>query len=315
MTDLYCIGEMVIDFIPGNEEASYIRKAGGAPANVAIAAVKNDLTASMCCKVGEDDFGRFLMRTLEEYGVKAACPDLCKEAITTMAFVSLAEDGERVFTFARKPGADMFLSEEDVKESDIGDAVIIHGGSCSLSAEPVASATRKALSLGHEKGKLVSFDVNYRNLMWKDDQKACTQAVLDILQYVDMLKISEEEVEMMGGEAALPELMKKYGITLLIETLGSNGARAFLNGQTLEVKGRKVKAVDATGAGDAFWGGFLASLRMQGVEKAENLTAEVVQKAMEYGNISGCICVQNKGAITSIPTKAEIEKYREEQGE
>ena len=136
MRDLYSIGEMVIDFIPGSEPASYIRKAGGAPANVAIAVTKNGLRSAMCCKVGEDDFGRFLMDTLAEYDVEAVCPDLCREAITTMAFVTLAENGERRFTFARKPGADMMLSEADVKETDIADSAIIHAGSCSLSAQP-----------------------------------------------------------------------------------------------------------------------------------------------------------------------------------
>lgn len=312
MTDLYSIGEMVIDFIPGSEEASYIRKAGGAPANVAIAVTKNGLAASMCCKVGNDDFGRFLMKTLEEYDVKAACPRLCDEAITTMAFVTLEADGERKFTFARKPGADMFLSEEDVKEEDIADSAIIHAGSCSLSAQPEASATVKAMRLGNEMGKLVSFDVNYRNVMWKDDQKACTAAVMDMLKYVDMLKISEEEVEMMGGEAALEGLMKDNGITLLIETLGSEGAQAFFDGQVIRVPGRKAKAVDATGAGDAFWGGFLSSLRIQGVESARDLTADIIRNAMEYGNVSGCICVQGKGAIASIPTRAQIEEYMRE---
>lgn len=314
MTDLYSIGEMVIDFIPGSEPASYIRKAGGAPANVAIAVTKNGLKASMCCKVGDDDFGHFLMDTLAEYHVTAACPKLCEEAITTMAFVTLAEDGDRKFTFARKPGADMFLTEDEVKEEDIEDSVIIHAGSCSLSAQPVAAATVKALRLGHEKGKLVSFDVNYRNVMWKDDIDGCTAAVMGILPYVDMLKISEEEVEMMGGEAALPALMEKYGITLVIETLGSEGALAFFRGSTLRVPAIKVKAVDATGAGDAFWGGFLASLRFQGVEKAADLTEEIIRKAMEYGNISGCICVQGKGAIVSIPTREQIEAYRREHG-
>ena len=309
MTDLYSIGEMVIDFIPGSEEASYIRKAGGAPANVAIAVTKNGLSASMCCKVGDDDFGHFLMKTLEEYDVKAACPKLCEEAITTMAFVTLEANGERKFTFARKPGADMFLSEDDVKEEDIEDSAIIHAGSCSLSAQPEASATIKAMRLAHEKGKLVSFDVNYRNVMWKDDLEACTAAVMDILKYVDMLKISEEEVEMMGGEAALAGLMEKNDISLLIETLGSEGAQAFFKGEVIKVPGRKAKAVDATGAGDAFWGGFLSSLRIQGVNKVEDLTADIIRNAMEYGNVSGCICVQGKGAIASIPTRAQIEEY------
>jgi len=305
--DLYSIGEMVIDFIPGSEPASYIRKAGGAPANVAIAVSRNGLGASMACKVGDDDFGRFLMDTLAENNVRAACPELCREAITTMAFVTLAEDGERRFTFARKPGADMLLKEEEVLESDIADAAIIHAGSCSLSAQPVAAATERALRLGHEKGKLVSFDVNYRNVMWKDDIDACTRAVKDILKYVDLLKISEEEVDMLGGEAAIPALMKDNGIALVVQTLGANGVRAYFGGETFDVAGRKVRAVDATGAGDAFWGAFLAKLRISGVEKVADLTAEIIREALRYGNVSGSICVQTKGAIASIPTRMQIE--------
>lgn len=309
MRDLYSIGEMVIDFIPGSEPASYIRKAGGAPANVAIAAAKNGLRSAMCCKVGDDDFGRFLMDTLTEYNVEAACPELCSEAVTTMAFVTLAENGERRFTFARKPGADMLLSEADVKEADVADSAIIHAGSCSLSAHPEADATVKAMRLGHEHGKLVSFDVNYRNLMWNDDVAACTRAVKDVLKYVDLLKISEEEVDMMGGEAAIPSLMLENGITLVVQTLGSEGARAYFGGTSFDVPGRHVKAIDATGAGDAFWGAFLSKLRLSGVEKASDLTEEIIRQAMDYGNVSGCICVQQKGAIAAIPTREQIEAY------
>ena len=305
--DLYSIGEMLIDFIPGSEPASYIRKAGGAPANVAIAVSKNGLAASMACKLGDDDFGRFLMDTLAENNVKAACPELCREAITTMAFVTLAEDGERRFTFARKPGADMLLKEAEVLESDIADAAIIHAGSCSLSAQPEAAATVRALRLGHELGKLVSFDVNYRNVMWNDDIDACARAVMDILKYVDLLKISEEEVDMIGGEAGIPKLMKDYGVALVVQTLGANGVRAYFGGDDFDVAGRKVRAVDATGAGDAFWGAFLAKLRICGVEKATDLTANIVREALRYGNVSGSICVQTKGAIASIPTRMQIE--------
>ena len=309
MKDIYCIGELLIDFIPGSEPASYIRKAGGAPANVAIAMTKNGLSASMAAKVGDDDFGHFLVDTLKEYNVGVACPDYCKEAVTTMAFVTLAEDGDRKFTFARKPGADTLLSPDEVREEDIADSAIIHAGSCSLSAGPAIEATKKALRLGHEKGCLVSFDVNYRNVMWDDDVDACTKAVMDILPYVDLLKISDEEVGMMGGVEAIPELMKKYNITMVMETLGADGAQAFFDGQVIRVPGRKVKAVDATGAGDAFWGATLASLRIQGVNKASDLTAEIIRKAMDYGNVSGCICVQSKGAIVSIPTRDQIEAY------
>lgn len=307
--DVYSIGEMVIDFIPGTEPASYVRNAGGAPANVAIAAAKNGLDAGMCCSLGDDDFGRFLAATLEEHHVRRLRKDFCQDAITTMAFVTLAPDGDRSFTFARKPGADMFLTESDVREDDIDASVIIHAGSCSLSASPEAEATVKALRLGKEKGKLVSFDVNYRNLMWNDNEKACAQKVFECLPYIDLLKISEEEVQMMGGEKALPGLMELHAMTLIVETLGSAGARCFFRGKVFDVPGRKAKCVDATGAGDAFWGGFLSSLRLQGVEHADQIDETVLRNAMEYGNIAGWICVQSKGAIASLPTRTQIEEY------
>lgn len=304
--DLYSIGEMVIDFIPGSEPASYIRKAGGAPANVAIAAARNGLSVGMCCCVGDDDFGRFLIKTLEEDCVRVLRPALCADAVTTMAFVTLSADGDRSFTFARKPGADMMLREEDVREEDIRESVIIHAGSCSLSAAPEDQATVRALRLGREMGKLVSFDINYRNVMWNDDVDACTKRVLEILPYVDILKISEDEVGMVGGEANLFSLMEEYGLTLVVETLGAAGARCFFGGKCVEIPGRKAVCVDATGAGDAFWGGFLSSLRRQNVTRAEELTIPIIEKAMAYG---GWICVQHKGAIESLPTRAEIERF------
>lgn len=309
MLDIYSIGEMVIDFIPGVEAGSYVRNAGGAPANVAIAMARNGLRAGMCCCVGADDFGRFLVQTLEENQVRCMKPDLCQEAVTTMAFVSLAENGERTFTFARKPGADMFLSEGDVKEEDIKDSCIVHAGSCSLSAGSAAEATRRALRLGHDHGKLVSFDVNYRNLMWNDNQDACAEAVIDILPFVDLLKISEEEVDMLGGESELFALMERCGISVIVETLGAAGARCYFNGQIFTVEGRQAQAVDATGAGDAFWGGFLSGLRIQGVSRVEELGTDILKLALRYGNTAGWLCVQSKGAISSLPTREEIEQY------
>lgn len=307
--DVICVGEMLIDFIPGNEPFSYIRKAGGAPANVAIAIGKNGLKAGFCGKMGNDDFGRFLIETLEENKVEPLCKELTKDAVTTMAFVTLAPDGDRSFTFARKPGADTLLTIEDVKNAKIEECRMVHAGSCSLSAGPAVEATVSAMKSAHDNHRLVSFDVNYRNVMWDDDIKAATAKVLEVLPYVDFLKISEEEVDMMGGEDNILPLMEKNGITVVIETLGAKGAKCFFGGQVREIPGRKAKAVDATGAGDAFWGGFLSSILIQGAEKKEELTLENILKAMEYGNVAGWICVQTKGAIDSLPTREQIESY------
>ena len=189
--DLYSIGEMVIDFIPGSEPGSYLQNAGGAPANLAIAAARCGLDAGLCCSVGDDVFGRFLLDTLRKNNVRVLRPELCREAVTTMAFVTLTETGDRSFTFARKPGADMFLREEDVREADIRESVIVHAGSCSLSASPAAEATVRAMDLGRKLGKLVSFDLNYRDVMWPGGEEACAGKVREILPDVDLPKIAE----------------------------------------------------------------------------------------------------------------------------
>ena len=306
--DLYSIGELVIDFTPGSEPASYIRNPGGAPGNAAIVAARSGLSVGVCSSVGDDDFGRFLVQTMEENGVRVINPNLCAKAITTLAFVTLAPDGNRSFTFARKPGADMFLEERAVKE-DIRNSAIVHAGSCSLSASPAAEATARALRLGHELGKLVSFDVNYRNVMWNDNQPSCAAKVREILPYVDLLKVSDEEVCMLGGEAALPALMEEFSIAVVVETLGGAGARCFFAGTHWDTAGRKVPCVDTNGAGDAFWGAFLSSLRIQGVDSPKQLTRDILCRAMEYGNAAGGLTVQKKGAIPAIPTRAQIEDF------
>ena len=307
MRDLYCIGEMVIDFIPGVEAGSYVRNAGGAPANVAVAAARQGLRSAMCCSVGDDDFGRFLLSVLRENRVEIIRQTLCREAVTTMAFVTLDASGDRSFTFVRKPGADMLLSEDDVKEADIADSVIVHAGSCSLSASPAREATVKALRLAHEAGRFVSFDVNYRDLMWNGDAAACAEAVRACLPYIDVVKISEEEAAMFGGEGAIGALMERYALRAVIETLGAAGARCFFGGEVFEVPGRRAVCVDATGAGDAFWGGFLSALRIGGLSSPGDLSAERLRAALEYGNRCGWFCVQKKGAIAALPTREEAE--------
>lgn len=167
--DILCVGEMLIDFLPGNEPGSYLRRAGGAPANVAIAIARNGHSSGFLGMVGEDDFGRFLVSTLEENGVEVVCKTMTNEAVTTMAFVTLSDEGERTFTFARKPGADMLLSVSDIPTGSIEQSTVVHAGSCSLSQSPAAEATAYALRMAHLKGKLVSFDTNYRNLLWNDN--------------------------------------------------------------------------------------------------------------------------------------------------
>ena len=311
--DAITLGEILIDFIPGTEEASYIRNPGGGPANAAVAMARNGLDVGMYTRMGNDDFGRFLSKTMEEYGVKILTPELTDEAVTTMAFVTLYPGGERSFTFARKPGADMLLKKEDLKDEEIASAKLVHASSFSMSEEPEAEATVTFMQKAHEMGKLVAFDINYRNVVWNDDKEKCAEEVKKILKYVDFLKISDEEVDMVGGEDNVFATMKEHDIAVVVETLGSKGAQCFFNGEKIFIEGRKANAVDATGCGDAFWGGFLASVLNAHVTKPEELTAEILKKAIVYGNVGGWCCVQVKGGMSALPTKEQIEKVLQEE--
>lgn len=306
--DLIAVGEILIDFLPGETPGSYIRNAGGAPANVAIAAARNGLSAGICCKTGADDFGRFLQQTLAENGVVLLTPVPAKDAVTTMAFVTLGEDNERSFTFARKPGADMLLSKEEIREGDLADCRILHAGSFLLSGGPAAGACEYAVRRAHALGKLVSFDINYRDMVWGGDREACANKVRGLLPCIDLLKVSEEEVDLLGGEERIQDVMREYGIAAVILTLGSAGARLYFNDSTVTIPGRRADVVaDTTGAGDAFWGGFLARLLICGADTRAHLNLDVLKDAVRYGNVSGCLAVQTKGAITSLPARAQIE--------
>lgn len=307
MMDIICAGEMLIDFTPGKQPDTYTANPGGAPANVAVSTARNGLNTAFLGVLGNDDFGKKLRQVLLDESITMLCPDLTDEAVTTLAFVTLYEGGERSFTFARKPGADILLRKEDVEEEQIARTRVLHAGSVSLSDNPCREAIGYAMKTAHEMGKLVSFDVNYRDMIWQDAPR-CKKEVEKIFPFVDLLKISDEELYFVGGEENIPEFMKTYNITVVIETLGKEGAKYFFAGKEGKVAGRNVKAVDATGAGDAFWGGFLSKLLMLGIGKAEDITEEMVREALVYGNTSGALCVQKPGGIPALPTRKEIEE-------
>lgn len=304
--DVISLGEALIDFTPGKEEGCYIRNPGGAPANFAVGTAKNGLDVAFLGRLGNDDFGKFIVNTLESYKVKVLIPELLDEAVTTMAFVTLYEGGERSFTFARKPGADMLLDVTDIRKEEIEKCKLLHAGSFSMSKNPSREATVYAMKLANELGKIVSFDVNYRALVWNSQDEAIAE-VKKILPYVDLLKISDEEIDFVGGEAGIQSVIQKYGISVVIETLGSDGAKYYFNGKSGKSTVKEVQTIDKTGAGDAFWSGFVSKLLLDGVTRKTDITEEKVRSALEYGNISGTLCVQKTGGIPALPTRQEIE--------
>jgi len=304
---ILCIGEMLIDFTPvSGMKNTYTANPGGAPANVAVSASRNGIKAGFLGKLGNDDFGRLLVKTLETDGVRILCPELTQDAVTTLAFVSLDEHGDRSFTFARKPGADMLLDEKDVEAVDFNEWNIVHAGSVSQSGSPERDAVLLAVRKAKECGKIVSFDINFRDKIWGFEE--CRSEVLKVVPFVDLLKISDEELDFVGGRDNIPRFMEEHSISVTVLTLGGDGAVIFYKESEIKIPAMKVDCVDTTGAGDAYWGGFLSSLLRQGIKSAEDFSEEILEKAGKYGAVSGALCIQKPGGIPAIPDLEEIER-------
>ncbi|MBP5532854.1 MAG: hypothetical protein J6X68_02685, partial [Lachnospiraceae bacterium] len=158
-------------------------------------------------------------------------------------------------------------------------------------------------------GRIVSFDINFRDKIWSFDE--CKAEVLKVFPYVDLLKISEEELDFVGGKENIPAFMKQYDIAVVVLTLGGDGAVIYYTGDKnteITIPAMKVKCIDTTGAGDAYWGGFLSSLLKSGVKKVSDIDKSKLETAGRYGAVSGGLCIQKPGGIPALPTIQEIEK-------
>lgn len=316
MKRLVAIGEALIDFIPEEtgKELKHVKgfqpAVGGAPANVCGAFVKLGGEAAMITQLGDDPFGDKIVETFAACGIGCQYVKRTKEANTSLAFVALKGDGNREFSFYRKPGADMLLKAEDVREEWFEDAFALHFCSVSLGDFPMKEAHRKAIEYAVKKGALISFDPNLRLQLWEDTGKL-KEAVLEFMPLAHVLKISDEELEFITGhsdiEKALPELFKG-NTRMVIYTKGSDGAECYTAHDKGTAAGKKVKAVDTTGAGDGFIGSFLHCLAKDHVtaDILEQVTGEKMADYLEFANRFCGISVTKHGAIASYPTMEEM---------
>ena len=312
MYDIVAIGEILIDFTPtGRSDQGgqlFEQNPGGAPGNVAVACAKLGGSAAFIGKVGRDAFGQFLKKTLETNGVDTKGLIYTDDARTTLAFVHLHEGGERSFSFYRNPGADMLLQPEEVDRSLIDNCRIFHFGSVSLSAGTAVDATMKAVDYARRCGKIVSFDVNYRKPLFPNEYQAVS-AINAALPYADILKVSHEEMELLTGESDPVTGSEKLigNASLVLVSMGPQGA-FYRNSKSYGHVGTfKVDTIDTTGAGDAFFGALLYRIRGMSPEEIRNMDSSALEEIVRFANAAGALSTMKKGAIPSLPSKAEIQ--------
>jgi len=202
MIDVTALGELLIDFTcigqDGDGYPTMAAHPGGAPVNFLAALSKMGAKTAMLGKVGKDAFGQLLLDTMGKLNIETRGIMTDKDFFTTLAFVTLSADGNREFSFARKPGADTQLTFEELDLTLIDRAKVFHFGTLSLTDEPARTATQQAVAYAKSRGKLITCDPNLRKPLWKD-METCRQQLLWAISQADVLKISDDEVDFLFG--------------------------------------------------------------------------------------------------------------------
>ena len=312
MFDIISIGEVLIDLTGNglNEQNAYQFPAypGGAPANMAVAASRLGARTAFIGKIGKDFFGKIIRSCLVQNGVSTEYLLTDDKDLTTLAVVSVDENGERDFRFYRDPSADVNLAAPDISEDFIKRGKILHFGSLSLTNPVSRRATEQAVHYAKQNHLLVSYDPNYRASLWPTEAEA-VQRIASMLSLADVVKISDEELILLTSSGSLEERARKlaeaHAIRLLLITLGADGAGYFYDKHWGIVPTRKTAIADTNGAGDTFFGAFVAKLSQH--DNLGELDIATLESFVSFANLAASITISRPGAIPAMPSLEEVE--------
>ncbi|MBQ0083488.1 MAG: carbohydrate kinase [Clostridiales bacterium] len=310
--DVVAIGEMLIDFASVSKDSegysTLAAHPGGAPANFLAVISKFGGRTALIGKVGDDTFGHLLLGTLENNGIDTKGMQISKDFFTTLAFVTFDEFGDRSFAFSRKPGADTQLCIDEIDLKMIDEARVFHFGTLSLTDEPAKTATYKTVEYAKKSGKLITFDPNLREMLWKDLNDAKKQMLWGLTK-ADVVKISDNEVEFLFGlspEEGAKHILENFGVKIVFVTCGADGC-VFANAKAFgSVPGIKnLNVIDTCGAGDIFGGSAVWKMLQYGKNPGELEYSELKEIASFACTVAG-LSTERSGGITSIPLLDEV---------
>ena len=305
---ILCIGEALIDMICTDTGLSlskgehFLKKPGGAPTNVAaaIAALGGDVLLS--AKVGADPFGQQLIDVMKDFGVSTKWMMQDKDHFTTFAFVSLMKDGERDFVFNR--GADGQLNESDIEGIDLDECSIIHFGSATAFLPgPLQQAYKSLLQNALEKNIFISFDPNYRRLLFKNNTETFIEQSWHFMQQCHFFKVSDEEAMLITGSSSVfdaAKILSEKTKAIFAITLGKEGTLLMRQNNKIVVESISVQSIDTTGAGDAFVGAVLYQLSKYSLQMIQALSAEDWKNIIYNANKAGARTCEYMGAMEAF---------------
>ncbi len=311
MSKLYSVGELLIDFQSVGTESlkntkEFVKNAGGAPANVCVQAVKLGRDAVYLTKVGDDGFGDFLIETLKDEGVDTTFISKSADYDTSLAFVSFQDNGEREFSFYRRAAADLHFTPNDFERVEFNVGDVLEFGSVALKTDDAKETHKYLIEKVKRAGGLVCFDPNLRFNLWENAEEL-RRTVQEFAVYADIIKVGRDELEFLTGGPGFGGIDRMFtgNLKILLVTDGGRGAKLYLSdGKVFECGGYKVKTVDTTGAGDSFFGGFIARIMENGGISENADYAEMLRFACKCGAYT----TTHYGAIPAMGDKYTIDK-------
>ncbi|MGN1411618.1 MAG: carbohydrate kinase [Oscillospiraceae bacterium] len=318
MKSVISIGEALIDFIPNKKGCplklvdGFQRICGGAPTNVSAVVSKLGGNSKIITKLGKDAFGDYIVDTLNTMNVDTSCILRTDVANTCLAFVSLKEDGNRDFSFYRNPSADMLLNKDELQSNWFDDVGVLHFCSVALVESPMKYAHLRAIELAKQKNAIISFDPNVRLPLW-NNHRECRHTINEYIQYADILKISDEEVQFITGMDIYKASQKLLNgnVKIILYSMGKDGAMIFTKYGNITVPSVKVSVKDTTGAGDSIIGAFLYCLTKDNlsVNDLDRISIDKLKEYLKFANYYSSYSVMGQGAINSYATLKEITEF------
>ncbi|HEV8270323.1 MAG TPA: carbohydrate kinase, partial [Chitinophagaceae bacterium] len=308
MKKILCIGEALIDMIctdkgkPLSAGENFLKKPGGAPTNVAAAIAALGGNVELVAKVGKDPFGQHLVDVMDSFGVSTKWMLQDENYFTTFAFVSLMENGERDFYFNR--GADGQLNRDEIDAIDLEKFSIVHFGSATAFLPgPLQIAYQSLLQRSLQQEFFISFDPNYRSLLFQNDKRSFIDQSWNFLDVCHFFKVSDEEAMMLTGRSTLTDAINDFLLrtkSIFAITLGNEGTLLAINGETKVIPSIKIKPVDTTGAGDAFVGAVLYQLEGKSLAEIKLMALADWEKIVLNGNKAGARTCEYMGAMEAF---------------
>ncbi|ALB44240.1 MULTISPECIES: sugar kinase [Clostridium] len=312
MSEIITIGEPMVMFLADTKEhlsnvEHFTRLIAGAELNVAMGLRRLGHTVTYISQVGEDPFGQYVKKYLENENIDATFVKTYKEAPTGFQFKNRTDEGDPEVLYFRKGAAASRITKDILNEISFSDGKVLHiTGIFPALSETTLETTFKAIEKAHENGMLVTFDPNPRPVLWESKEKMI-QVTNELAFKSDIVLPGFSEGKLFTGKDYKEEIADFYldkGVKKVVIKMGTTGSYSrekLENGQIKEAEypSFEVPVLDTVGAGDGFAAGVISGI-------LENLEDN---KILERGNAIGGIQVMHLSDNEGLPTVDELDNF------